>query len=307
VREFECPLIAEGSSQKPHRRAKHTKGNMEMAITQNTKAWRQEQWLTGGSPCGLSRFTVAKSSRVTILIMVILASPFHGFGQEKRSGPLPSFEVASLKLSPPDATAKTYISPYGTGRFSASNVTLELLVTLAFDVTNERIAKAPGWFTEDRYDVSAKAEDGIELTYEQLKPRMQQLLKERFNLSVHHESKMVKGYALTIAKRGPRLKEAKGGGTSINILPRGLRMPNTSIDLLAAVLAKPLGRPVVNRTGLKGNDDIVLDYEQPGTTNTALPSLFTALQETLGLKAITYKVPIEVLVIDHVERRALTN
>ena len=106
-----------------------------------------------------------------------------------------------------------------------------------------------------------------------------------------------------IAKSGPKLKQGTPGKAAGGmILPNGLRNPSASMDSLAGMLVRPLHRPVVNKTGIEGNYNIVLNYAPEGATDASRPSLFTALQEQLGLKLEAQTVTVEVLVIDHVEK-----
>jgi uncharacterized protein (TIGR03435 family) len=214
----------------------------------------------------------------------------------------PSFEVASVKLKPPGSTGLMSISPPGAGRFTATNVTLELLIGMAFGVDSDRISGQPNWLSSAQYDVIAKPEGDGGLTSEQLKPLLQQLLEQRFKLAIHREMKDFQGYALVVANGGPRLQASQGSSGHAYILRGGLRCQSVSVDALAGMLSRPAGRPVVDATGLKGNYDITLDYAPEGAADSSLPSLFTALQEQLGLKLVPRKVPAGMLVIDHVER-----
>ena len=174
---------------------------------------------------------------------------------------------------------------------------------MAFGVDDNQLVGAPNWFISERYDVTAKPEGDLSLTYEELAPRLQQLLAQRFKLAIHREMKDVQGYALVIAKGGPKLKQGTPGNSAGGaIFPGGLRNPNTSLDTFAAMLARPTGRPVVNKTGIAGNYDIDLRYAKDDAADSSLPSIFTALQEQLGLKLETQKVPVGMLVIDHVEK-----
>jgi uncharacterized protein (TIGR03435 family) len=95
-----------------------------------------------------------------------------------------------------------------------------------------------------------------------------------------------------------RAREVRHG----RILRGGLRAQNISLQTLAALLRSPTHRPVVDQTGIKGNFDIQLDYAPENAPDSTLPSIFTALQEQLGLKLTSQKVPAETLVVDHVER-----
>jgi uncharacterized protein (TIGR03435 family) len=214
----------------------------------------------------------------------------------------PSFEVASVRLTPPASIGYTSISPSGAGTFTATNVTLEVLIGMAYGMDSDRIFGKQSWLASERYDVVAKPEGGQGLSYEQLRPLLQKLLADRFKLSVHQEMKDSSGYALTVTKDGPKLQLTKGGPSKPMILKNGLRADNVSMETFAAMLARPTGRKVLDKTALTGNFDFKLDYAPEGDTESSLPSVFTALQEQLGLKLVPQKVPVETLVIDHVEK-----
>lgn len=214
-----------------------------------------------------------------------------------------AFEVASVRLTPPGSTGNTYLSPPGAAAFTATNVTLDVLIEIAYGVDENQISKAPVWLGSQHYDVSAKPEGPGGLAYAQMKKPLQQLLDRRFGLAVHRENKEVDGYALVIAKGGPKLsKSTEDSGRNKFILPNGIRFDHTVIATFAAALARPTGRPVVDKTGLTGDFDIDLKYAPEKALDSSLPSIFTALQEQLGLKLESTKVPFEMLVIDHVNR-----
>jgi uncharacterized protein (TIGR03435 family) len=212
------------------------------------------------------------------------------------------FEVASVKATPQDRIGNTSISPYGTGRFSATNVTLELLIELAFGMRDDQIQGAPGWLASERYDVQAKAPDGVSLTYDQLHAPLQALLIQRFKLATHLGSKEVSGYALVLSKGGVTLKPGKPDKSQPMILPNGVQAASISMAMLAGMLTRVAGRPVVDKTGLSGNYNVKLRYAPANDPNSSLPSVFTALQEQAGLKLEPAKVPYDVVIIDHVER-----
>ena len=180
-----------------------------------------------------------------------------------------------------------------------------VLVELAYGVNGNQISASPSWFDSDLYDVAAKPEGDVGLTYEQMRPLLQQLLKQRFQLAVHREKKDVPGYVLVVAKSGPKLQAGKQSSAGFYILQDGLRGPSMSMAVLAGMLASPLGRPVIDKTGLTGNYDIKLSYATTaadGSSDSTLPSIFTAVQEQLGLKLEGQKVPVDFVVIDHAEK-----
>ncbi len=136
---------------------------------------------------------------------------------------------------------------------------------------------------------------------------LQALLEERFGLKTHREKKEVAGYALVLAKTGPKLQANAGTVRPFVTYPGGLEGGPANLDILAGMLARLVGKPVLNKTALEGNYDLKLRYAREGDTNSSLPSLFTAIQEQLGLKLESQKVPQEILVIDHCERAPTEN
>ena len=211
-----------------------------------------------------------------------------------------AFETASVKLLP-GQDGLTSFRADGTDRFIATNAPLELLIEMAFGVDDSRIS-AGRWLGPERYDVVAKAEDGVRLTQEGLQPRLRQLLEERFKLALHRETKDVPGFTLVVAKGGPKLRRSFGDQAPPLIYPGGLRSGSWSMEALAWGLSRPLRQPVVDKTAIEGTFDIELNYARDGDTDSPLPSIFTALQEQLGLRLESGKSPVEILVIDHLEK-----
>jgi uncharacterized protein (TIGR03435 family) len=219
-----------------------------------------------------------------------------------QSSPELRFEVASVKATPQDRIGNTSISPYGTGRLTATNVTLEVLIELAFGMRDDQIQGAPGWLATERYDVQAKAPDGVRLTYDELHAPLQALLIQRFKLATRRGSKDVSGYALVVGKGGLNLKPGKPDSSMPSILPNGVQASSIPLAVLAGILTRVAGRPVVDKTGIAGNYNVKLRYAPANDPNSELPSVFSALQEQAGLKLEPAKVPYAVVIIDHVER-----
>ena len=237
-------------------------------------------------------------SRAILLFAVCVVAACPGLGQSSSA-----FEVASVRLSAPGNTGPSSVGGFGTGRFTATNAPLVALLEIAFHVQQYQISGVPDWAEEETYEITAKAEDGISLDDDQLRPRLQQLLAERLKLATHREMKDVQGYALVVAKGGPKLKEStSAAATPAFMRPGRLRLPRVSMDVFAGMLYFSTIRPVVNKTGLEGSYEIELDYARDQDTDSSLPSIFTALQEQLGLKLEAQKVPVEMLVIDNVEK-----
>ena len=199
--------------------------------------------------------------------------------------------------------ANTPFSTFPTSHFSARRLTLNFLVALAYGVDQNYIQGDTDWLDSQHYTIEAKVEGDKELTYEEIKPLLQHLLEERFHLAIHHVTKLTSGYALIVAKSGPNLAPAKEGTTPHAFTLRdGLQALNMDMTHFVHILSLPAGAPVVDKTGIVGNYDFKLSYAPANDPNSNLPSLFTALQEQLGLKLESQKVPVEHLIIDHVDR-----
>jgi uncharacterized protein (TIGR03435 family) len=257
------------------------------------------------------------------------------FGQP--ATPRPAFEVASIKLNKSGDRRMMFPAPRG-GRFTASNVTVQLLITLAYRVKDFQLSGGPAWLNTEHYDIEAKAEGNPSI--DTLGPMLQTLLEDRLELKFHRETKDLPVYALVVAKAG-KLHAAEGecgpmptgpppplepgklptafcGG--FFMFPGHLSGQKVAIMQLLDPLSRFTGRIVLDKTNLTGKYDINLEYtpEQgqfqapPGGAPPGMPSLppvdpngpslFTALQEQLGLKLESQKGPVEMMVIDHIER-----
>src|SRR5579871_2821094 len=166
-------------------------------------------------------------SRRAHLFLCLLLSCVHPLTAQS---PAPAFEVASVKPAPPDADPKKGSWSYpGAGRFTATHVPLTILLQLAFGLDQSQIANKPGWLETELYDIQAKAENGVALNREELKPRLQDLLRRRFHLLSHTETRLTRGYALIVAKSGPHLTPTKAAhfpGYRINVSSGQMRGEN---------------------------------------------------------------------------------
>jgi uncharacterized protein (TIGR03435 family) len=221
----------------------------------------------------------------------------------------PRFEVASVCIMEdrgklPMAQQMFSMSPSGTAQFTVRNATLDFLICNAFKVCGfgAPLKGKPAWMDSTYYELSAKPEGDVGLSYDQLRPLMQELLEERFHLIYHVEKKSAKGYALMVAAGGPKLAIAKGAEQHAYLLPDTFDVTTSPVSMLAGMLSHALGVPVEDDTGLVGNFDFKLKYAPMEATDSTLPSLSTAVEEQLGLKLVRRIVPVEMFVIDHVDR-----
>ena len=196
------------------------------------------------------------------------------------------------------------MSPPGAAEFIVRNTTLDFLICNAFKVCGfgAPLVGKPAWMDSTYYELSAKPEGDVGLSYDQLWPLMQELLQERFHLRYHLERKSAKGYALVVAAGGSKLSIAKGAEQHAYLLPGKFDATSSPVSMLAGMLSHVLGVPVEDETGLAGNFDFKLNYAPMEATDSTLPSLSTALGEQLGLKLVRQTVPVEMFVIDHVDR-----
>jgi uncharacterized protein (TIGR03435 family) len=171
----------------------------------------------------------------------------------------------------------------------------------------------PDWINTERYSIIAKASGPA--PQEKIMEMLQTLLAERFKLVFHREAKEMPVYTLVVAKGGLKIKEDTGeGATQVDGGDGGeLVFERVSMDILAGVVRRSVDRPVINDTGVKGAYSFKLAWTEdkrigPGAVEASdpadAPSVFTALQERLGLKLEARRVPVEVLVLDRVERPA---
>jgi uncharacterized protein (TIGR03435 family) len=258
----------------------------------------------------------------------------------------PKFEVASVKPNT-SGTGFINISVQPGGRFTAINVPLRLLILNAHRVQEYQLVGVPDWATNERFDISAKAEGEIRPPTPGGPPSpvqfmLQALLEERFKLAVHRETRDMPIYALTLARADGKLGQQMKPSTTdcaafaaarrgqpppgppppgerptcgTRMMPGNISGGSMGLPQLATNLSMLTRRVVVDRTGLTGGFDIDLAFtpdQMPGPPPPGAPpppaidpngpSIFTAVQEQLGLKLEATRGPVEVLVVDHVER-----
>ncbi|HEX3939939.1 MAG TPA: TIGR03435 family protein, partial [Acidobacteriaceae bacterium] len=203
----------------------------------------------------------------------------------------PSFEVASVRMvenHSADLLARGIepsLNSFPANRVFYHDMPLRILIAAAYGVDSKNVVGIPELVDEQLYDIDAKVEGDRQLTYEQVKPLLQNLVAERFHLAAHHETKLISGFALVIAKGGPKLQPSKGEDKRYGqAVPDGLQAWNSTIKAFSGLLSIPARAPVVDKTGLTGHYDIHLSYAPADDPDLPVPSLFTALQKQLGLK-----------------------
>jgi uncharacterized protein (TIGR03435 family) len=214
------------------------------------------------------------------------------------------FEVASVKpQAPGDTRGSIQPSP---GAFIANGIPLKLLIEIAYRLKDFQITGGLSWIDTDKYDISARAAAGVIPTHQEMQSMLQALLADRFGLKVHRETREMPAFALTVNKGGPKLAQPAATdppepfvsiGNGI-LTGRRMNMPG-----LADALSSESDRIVLDRTELSGDYDLTLKWNPDASAqDTSSVSLFTAIQEQLGLRLEATKAPVEVLVIDSVQK-----
>lgn len=231
----------------------------------------------------------------------------------------PAFDVASIRPMHYDHTARTHIyNSARDGSFKAVNVTLRALLEVAYDLPETQMFGGPAWTSVDKFDLEAKSDVSVNEQMAALpsheakeaKRRMlRALLAERFKLAAHTETREMPIYALVVAKGGPKLVKSSVNGTTISTGKSRITIQggDNSLALLTFELSWRLGRPVIDQTGLAGRYEFTLNWTADDVASSSAdaadgPSLFTALQEQLGLKLESTKGPVPLLVVDHAEK-----
>lgn len=279
------------------------------------------------------KIALSIAGTMVLAASLIVAPSIHAQAPAKASPP--EFEVASVRVSKPGEAGALQLTP---GRFRASNLTLLQMILFTYNIRSFQVSgDRAGWIESSRYDIDAKAESAS--GEEQTLLMLRTLLEDRFRLRVHRETKEGPVYVLTIGKNGIRMQPAScvppvpeqkdpgecgemhGHADGLNQIleGKGVRIANSShsepgLEIrdqsLVRELSIALGRTVIDRTGLTGTFDMRLTWARDqGAVRTQItaadaiaPSIFTAVQEQLGLKLESAQGPVEYLMIDHAER-----
>jgi uncharacterized protein (TIGR03435 family) len=233
------------------------------------------------------------------------------------------FEVASVKPSPQSSNGvrggchgidskyslNEAASAPPLGRCVITDGRLSHMISIAYGLRSIGLIKgAPDWVIAgtERFNLEAKVEDPTKVTEQQLLGMLQALLVDRFKLKFHRENVDMPGFAMVVAKNGPKLREAKGDevetsfGASLKPAPGApinLTTRKYTMQMLADLLSQIGPGPVKDQTGLTGVYDFKLSWDEANG-----PSLFTALQEQLGLRLEPQKVPVSNFVFESAER-----
>ncbi len=213
------------------------------------------------------------------------------------------------------------------GLLTIRNLALRTIIGAAYNTAEYQIS-GPRWLEQERFDIVAKT-DGSATGEDEMLPLLRPLLAERFHLAMHRETKQLPAYVLTVGTNGPKLEAADAGGTGLPFKKAnkssGARIHSARLTMpeFAEILSRRLGHPVLDRTGLAGAYRVTLEWAgenkapKPGKTDKAKPdtakpdpdrpSIFTALHDQLGLRLQARKAPVEIFVIDRIEKTQTAN
>ncbi len=237
----------------------------------------------------------------------------------------PHFEVASIKPNRSAERGATWRFDSG-GRFAGENISLKFLITTAWTLKESQLSGLPGWADSEKYDIQAKTEGT--LSEDQTFAMLRTLLADRFKMTSHWVTKKQSVFALVIAKGGVKLLPSKEGSCVVASADHAPVQPGEKapdycgtyfarggqvdghrilISQLMVALGSQLDYPLIDKTGLKGAYDVHFtwnpdDTVTDGADNSAGASIFTSLQEQLGLRLDSTKGPVKVLVIDNIEK-----
>jgi len=239
----------------------------------------------------------------------------------------PAFEVVSIKPAPPQPMGQMRVGMGGDdGRINLNNVSLKDLVVRAFDVKNYQVS-GPPVIESERFDVVAKIPDGVKR--DQVPAMLRTMLAERFKLESHRETKELPVYEMTIAKGGPNLQKSDMEGRP-QVMMEGtdhgmqMKVNNSPVGNFCDFLARMVSRPVLDKTGLQGSYNFALDLAPedmpgrggmmrmgppggggpeggPAPEGGPTGSMTTSLQK-LGLKLEAKKAPIDLIIVDRIEK-----
>jgi bla regulator protein BlaR1 len=254
---------------------------------------------------------------------------------EDAAARLPKFEVASIKPHPSDDRISSMrLLPDG---IATAGLPLKMLIRFAFGISDDRIFNEPSWVESERFDVNTKVDPADAskmkgLPIDQRWSMMLPVLVDRFGMKFHRETREVEVYTLVLAKGGSKMSTVQGdapnekeglGRTMVRFSPDDMSLVahGGTMDSLAHMISQQLGSTVLDKTGLEGKYEVNLHWTPERATGLMSPpaatgpsgggepapaseglSLFTALQEQLGLRLVSQKEPVEVVVIDHIQQ-----
>ena len=265
------------------------------------------------APFVLSVFGCLVSGSIFAPTLLAWGTPTQSSPAQVEATPPLIFDVATIRPMANDDNTPAHITNAYNGYFKAVNVNLKALLEVAYDIPDLRMYGGPKWIDTRKFYVEAKTSPELEQYIAKQSPEegkqmeremLATLLADRFKVLVHTESRELPIYAMVLAKGRPTFSEANPGaatrlkgGDQITVKPG-----NDSLTILAYELSWRLGRPVVNRTGLQYKNKLTLRWnDEDAAAGLDSLSVFSAIQEQLGLKLEATKGPVPVLLIDRAE------
>lgn len=263
---------------------------------------------------------------LVILVVPIGFSPAQGASGQPQpqsvTPPAANFDIISIKPTNPNRRTPIGTFTYPGGRVIITNYSLKMLIQEAYGVNDDQISGGPGWTSDERYDIEGIPPTSSEASKfspasrktppsPQMLLMLQSLLADRFQLKLRTDTKMGRGYALVVGAHGAKLTETKNhdafkvvsyGRTDKVDRPDYIDAENASMPMFARWLADNFHCPVLDQTGIRGDFDFKFDYASDTSEPDTGPSLFSVIQEQLGLKLVSIKTPVEILIIDHAEK-----
>ena len=270
------------------------------------------QFDQGSSPQQLNLTRATPATEWTIPPPPTILSPMSGDAN-------PSFEVATIKPTKPDERRSVYLT-HGR-RYLVINQSVKSIIAVAFGVQAQQIVNLPAWAETNRYDIEAEADGTGQPSDEQWRSMLQKLVRERYRFAFHRANKELSVYVLEVAKSGPKLIRSIANpieSSRLNFSALGdLHVHNATMEDFCDLMQNAvLDRPVVDRSGLVGRYDFELKWSPdnsqfvsmgvqpvlPSDDLSAIPNLYTAIQEQIGLKLKLAKEFTDVLVVDHIDK-----
>jgi uncharacterized protein (TIGR03435 family) len=251
--------------------------------------------------------------RLALLLLIALTIS----GQ--RAAPPPRYEVAAIKPNS-DSDSRFAFRVESDGALAATGITLKRLMMTAYNVQGFRIVGGPAWVASKRWDVRGKPDRAA--TADQVRPMLLSLLEDRFQLHARPEKRKIPVYELEVDRKGSKVPRAQNGETQpiVRVSTGSVQLTKATAATFASQLSYALGRPIMDKTGLNGEFDFAIEWipepnEDGGPTGAGLPpgapppsasarqgpSIFTALQEQLGLRLKSGRDLMDVVVIDRVQ------
>jgi uncharacterized protein (TIGR03435 family) len=259
------------------------------------------------------------ASRLVMITALISIGSAVALGQVPESTDSASFDVAAIKPSGPDSGNGLSVKFLPDG-FAARNASVRLLIKIAYNLNDDEVSGGPAWIGLKKFDIDAKRDAATTSSTDRAQTRLmlQSLLRDRFKLKLRSETKEMATFALVVAKGGPKLKRSTTPDEAVRFQGGlgSITASNATLDQLAAAVEDWVGHPVENMTGLDGKYDFKLEWtpdqasvlspadaasSPPPPHDYSGPTIFTAVQQQLGLSLQSRKIQAPCEIVESVE------